>query len=104
MSFSIKKFAGRSQRAIVIAVVLLLTVLVTATIAIASYRATKTPVQTINYSELYALAEKGTAASVVIDNDLLIVKTAGGAVYQSTVAGESFRQTIVELFRKSHVP
>src|ERR1700754_2471505 len=104
MSFLIKKFTGRSLKAILVAVALLLTLLITATVSIARYRATRTPVQTINYSELYALAEQGTAASVVIESDQLIVKTTGGAVYQSNVAGESFRQTIVELFRKNHVP
>src|SRR6185369_997078 len=33
-----------------------------------------------------------------------IVRRVDGTVFQSTVAGESFRQTIVELFRKNHVP
>jgi cell division protease FtsH len=62
------------------------------------------PVERINYSQLYALAEAGSATAVVIDNDALIVTRLDGTVVESTVAGESFRQTIVELFRKNRIP
>jgi cell division protease FtsH len=64
----------------------------------------KSGAQTINYSEIYAIAEAGSAASVTVDGDSLIVRTLDGNRVQSTVAGESFRQTIVELFRKNRVP
>jgi cell division protease FtsH len=68
------------------------------------YRTAKSAAQTINYSEIYAIAEAGSAASVTVDGDSLIVRTLDGNRVQSTVAGESFRQTIVELFRKNRVP
>src|SRR5206468_6724453 len=73
-------------------------------ISVIRYRHATSPVQTINYSEAYTIAESGAAASVLIENDSLIVKRGDGTVFQTTVAGESFRQTIVELFRKNHVP
>ncbi len=100
----IKKFAGRSQRTIILVALVLTIVFAAGSVSVISYRATRPSIQTINYSELYALADAGTAASVRIDNDTLKVTRTDGVVVQSTVAGESFRQTIVELFRKNHVP
>ena len=100
----IKKFAGRSQRTILLIAIVLAVVFVAGSVSVFTYRATRPSMQTINYSELYSLAEAGTAASVRIDNDSLKVTRADGVIVQSTVAGESFRQTIVELFRKNHVP
>jgi len=103
MAFSIKKFAGRSQRTTLV-LISIAVILIAGSVSFIRYRNTKPPVQTINYSEAYAVAESGAAASVVIENDLLIMKRSDGTVVQTTVAGESFRQTIVELFRKNHVP
>ncbi|HEX3232326.1 MAG TPA: hypothetical protein VHQ95_25330, partial [Pyrinomonadaceae bacterium] len=104
MAFRIKKFSGRSQRMTLILVTLFATLLIAGSIAVVHYRHKASPVQTINYSALYAIAESGSAASVLIENDTLVVKRSDGTVLQSTVAGESFRQTIVELFRKNRVP
>src|SRR6266404_5600941 len=104
MAFRIKKFAGRSQRTTLILATLIATVLIAGSISAIRYRRNTSPVQTINYSEVYAIAESGSAASVVIENDSLLVKRGDGTVFRTTVAGESFRQTIVELFRKNHVP
>lgn len=50
------------------------------------------------------MADAGSAASVLIENDSLIVRRADGSLVESTVAGESFRQTVVQLFTKNHVP
>ena len=100
----IKKFAGRSQRTIILVALLLTVIFVAGSVSVISYRATRPSIQTINYSELYSLAEAGTATSVRIENDSLTVTRTDSTVVQSTVAGESFRQTIVELFRKNHVP
>ena len=104
MAFRIKKFAGRSQPTKLTLVTLIATALIAGSISVIRHYRTTSPVQTINYSEAYAIAESGAAASVLIDNDSLIVKRGDGAVFQTTVAGESFRQTIVELFRKNGVP
>jgi len=104
MAFRTKKFSGRSQRTTLLIIAFVATVFITASISLIRYRHKASPIQTINYSELYAVAESGAAASLLIENDTLIVKRVDGTVFQSTVAGESFRQTIVELFRKNHVP
>ena len=104
MIFRIQKLAGRSQKATGVALIVIAVALATALISLVRYRTAKTAAQTINYSELYAIAEAGSAASVTVDGDSLIVRTLDGNRVQSTVAGESFRQTIVELFRKNRVP
>jgi len=104
MAFSIKKLAGRSQRTTLILLTLAAAVLIASAISIISYRRVASSIQTLNYSEAYAIAESGSAASVLIESDSLIVKRADGTMFRTTVAGESFRQTIVELFRKNHVP
>jgi len=104
MGFRIEKFAGRSQKATVVILVLAAVAVATGSISLLRYRAAKSSAQTINYSELYAIAEAGSAASVTVDGDALIVRTLDGKRVESAVAGESFRQTIVELFRKNRVP
>ena len=104
MSFGIEKFSGPSQRETRLVVVLIATVLITGAISLMHYRSTKLAVERINYSQLYALAEAGSATGVVIDNDALLVTRLDGTIVESTVAGESFRQTVVELFRKNHIP
>src|SRR5258706_140243 len=83
---------------------LIATALMAGSISVIRYRQPTSPVQTINYSEAYAIAESGAAASVLVENDSLIVKRSDGTVFQTTVTGEAFRQTIVELFRKNRVP
>ena len=104
MSFGIEKFSGRSQRATRLVIVAVATMLIAGAVSFIRYRSTMSPVERINYSQLYALAEAGSATAVVIDNDALIVTRLDGTVVESTVAGESFRQTIVELFRKNRIP
>jgi len=104
MSFRIQKLAGRSQKATGVALIVIAVALATGSISLVRYRTAKSAAQTINYSEIYAIAEAGSAASVTVDGDSLIVRTLDGNRVQSTVAGESFRQTIVELFRKNRVP
>jgi len=104
MSFRIQKLAGRSQKATGVALIVIAVALATGSISLVRYRTAKSATQTINYSEIYAIAEAGSAASVTVDGDSLIVRTLDGNRVQSTVAGESFRQTIVELFRKNRVP
>lgn len=104
MAFRIRKFSGRSQRTTLILLSLTATLLIAGSISIIGYRRTTPTVQTINYSEAYAIAESGSAASVLVESDSLILKRADGTSLKATVAGEGFRQTIVELFRKKGVP
>jgi cell division protease FtsH len=102
----IRKFANSPQRTKVLVVLFISSVFVVGlgSMSFARYRSAKSAAQTINYTQLYAIAEAGSAASLRIDNDSLIITKTDGTMVQSTIAGESFRLTIVELFRKNRVP
>jgi cell division protease FtsH len=58
----------------------------------------------INYSELYQIAEAGSAVSLVIESDTLTVQNKQGASLQATVTSDAIRQGLVEQFRKNNVP
>ena len=103
MSIRIKKFAGRPHKVAFFLIVVGMA-LVAGSVSVLRYRTAKDSVQRINYSELYAIAEAGSAAAVIVDGDFLVVTRTDGTRIQSTVMGESFRQSVVELFRKNHVP
>src|SRR2546421_1811194 len=104
MTSRITKIVGRSQRATLFLVILIATVLIVSSIFIVVQKGRTSATRKINYSELYKIAEIGSAASVIVENDSLIVKSTDGSVFQATVAGDSFRQGVVELFRKTGVP
>src|SRR6266571_133898 len=104
MTSRITKIVGRSQRATLFLVILIATVLIVSSIFIVVQKGRTSATRKINYSELYKIAEIGSAASVIVENDSLIVKSTDGSVFQATVAGDSFRQGVVELFRKNGVP
>jgi cell division protease FtsH len=59
---------------------------------------------TINYSQLYQIAEAGTAVSVTIQSDTLMVQSQQGAALQATVTSDAIRQGLVEQFRKRNIP
>ena len=104
MTSRIMKIVGRSQRATLLLVILIATVLMVGSISIVIHKSKTSATRKINYSDLYKIAEIGSAASVIIENDSLTVKSTDGSVFQATVAGDSFRQGVVELFRKNGVP
>ncbi|HKR60334.1 MAG TPA: AAA family ATPase, partial [Pyrinomonadaceae bacterium] len=58
----------------------------------------------INYSELYRIAETGSATSLIIEGENLTVQSNQGTALQATVTGEAARQGLVEQFRKNNVP
>jgi cell division protease FtsH len=103
MTSRIKKIVGRSQRATFILVISVATVLIVGSISLIFTRVRTTTIKTINYSELYAIAEAGSAQSVAVGTDSITVQTADGPL-AATVTGDSFRQTLVELFRRKGVP
>ncbi|HEY5883446.1 MAG TPA: ATP-dependent zinc metalloprotease FtsH [Pyrinomonadaceae bacterium] len=58
----------------------------------------------INYTELYQIAEAGTAVSLIVEGDIVRVQNSQGAVLEAIVAGDAVRQGVVEEFRKKNVP
>jgi cell division protease FtsH len=103
MPSPIRKIVAGSQRATLIFVAAAAAVLLVAT-AVVIYQSRAPRISKINYSELYQIAESGTASSVIIESDTLTVQSKQGASLQATVTSDAIRQGLVEQFRKSNVP
>ena len=71
---------------------------------IATYQRHQPPVQTINYSQLYTLAEAGGATALSVEGETLTVTKADGSLQEATVTGEATQHEIVQLFRTKNVP
>jgi cell division protease FtsH len=72
--------------------------------SIVSYQRRQPPVQRINYSQLYSLAEAGGAAALQIEGETMTVTRADGSIVEATVTGEAPQNDVVQLFRKHNVP
>jgi cell division protease FtsH len=72
--------------------------------AIATYQRHQPPVQKINYSQLYTLAQTGGATALSVEGETLTVTKADGSLQEATVTGETTQAEIVQLFRKQNVP
>ena len=72
--------------------------------AIVIYQSRVPQIARINYSELYQIAETGSAASVFIESDTLTVRSKQGGSLQATVTSDAIRQGLIEQFRKNNVP
>jgi cell division protease FtsH len=72
--------------------------------AIVVYQSRAPRVTKINYSELYQIAETGSAAALTIETDTLTVRSKQGVSLQATVTSDAIRQGLVEQFRKNNVP
>lgn len=103
MPSPIRKIVTRSPQITLTLVTAALVLLLAAT-AVIIYQ-TRTPkVSTINYSELYQIAETGAASSLLIESDTLTVQSKQGVALQAVVTSDVIRQGLVEQFRKNNVP
>lgn len=71
---------------------------------IVTYQRHQPPVQKINYSQLYTLAETGGAVALSVEGETLTVTKADGSLQEATVTGETTQHDIVQLFRTRNVP
>ena len=71
---------------------------------IATYQRHQPPVQKINYSQLYSLAEASGAVALSVEGETLTVTKADGSLVEATVTGEATQHEVVQLFRKNNVP
>lgn len=71
---------------------------------IVTYLRRQPPVQRINYSQLYSLAEVGSAVALQVEGETLTVTRSDGSRVEATVTGESPQNEVVQLFRKNNVP
>ena len=72
--------------------------------AIVTYQRHQPPLQKINYSQLYALAESGGAVALSVEGETLTVTKADGTLQEAIVTGETTQAGIVQLFRQKNVP
>jgi cell division protease FtsH len=103
MPSPIRKIVSSSPRVTLI-VAATTTAMLLAVTALIVYQSQVPRVTQINYSELYRIAETGTAASLTIQNDSLTVQSIQGVSLQATVTSDAVRQGLVEQFRKNNIP
>src|SRR5258707_331588 len=72
--------------------------------AVIIYQRQHQAVQTINYSQLYNLAEASGVTALTVEGETLTVKKQDGSLVEATVTGEAAQHEVVELFRKKNVP
>ena len=71
---------------------------------IATYQRQQPPVQKINYSQLYTLAETSGVVALSVEGETLTVTKTDGSLQEAIVTGETTQAEIVQLFRKKNVP
>ena len=93
----------RSSKSGVIAAVVGVGLLLTASVGI-SYHRNKTTVGSINYTQLHALGVASAASSLSVAGDFITVVAKDGTTSQALVTNQAAQQEIVETFRKGNVP
>ena len=71
---------------------------------IVTYQRQQPPVQKINYSQLYTLAETSGAVALSVEGETLTVTKTDGSLQEAIVTGETTQAEIVQMFRKKNVP
>lgn len=103
MPSPIRKNVSSSQKLTLTLVAAAVLTVIAAT-AIIVYQSRSPRVTKINYSELYRIAETGSAVSLSIQSDTLTVQSTNGTSLQAVVTSDVIRQGLVEQFRKNNVP
>jgi cell division protease FtsH len=103
MRSPIPKTLLRSQKFTIGLVVLLVAALAGTTSLILRQRS-KVVIQTVNYSQLYEIADAQSAVSLSIEGEILTVVQKNGAVSQAIVTNAAAQQSVVEQFRKQNIP
>jgi cell division protease FtsH len=93
----------RTRRVAVIALAIATISFVTAA-TILNYLRTQPPMQKINYSQLYTLAEAGGAIALQVEGETMTVTKTDGSLVEATVTGETAQHEVVQMFRKNNVP
>ena len=82
----------------------IITIALTIAATVVSYQRQLPPVQTINYSQIFGLAEAGGAVALQIEGETLTVTKADGSLIKATVPAGTAQHEVVQLFRKNNVP
>lgn len=103
MPSPISKLITASQKTRLLVSASLLATLILATGFLVYYRF-RAPTQRINYSQLYQLAESGSAASLTVEGETLTLRTIDGNLLEATVTSGAAQEGVVENLRKRNVP
>ncbi|HEY6803698.1 MAG TPA: ATP-dependent zinc metalloprotease FtsH [Pyrinomonadaceae bacterium] len=93
----------RERKATLVAISLILLVIVVTT-AVVVYKEHQPAVATINYSQLYTLANQTGVTSLTVAGETLTVRKQDGTLVEAIVTGDAPQHDIVEQFRKNNVP
>ena len=103
MPSPIRKHILSSQRAILIVSAVVAVAL--PIIAAVLFSQSQTPqIASINYSQLYQVADTGSALSLLIEGETLTVQSKEGITSQAIVTSDAARQALVEHYRKQNIP
>src|SRR5687767_1439481 len=91
-------------RRVALVTLAIITICLTVTATIVNYQRQQPPVQKINYSQVFGLAEVGGAVALQVEGATLTVTKADGSLVEATVTGETAQHEVVQLFRKNNVP
>ena len=92
----------RTRKVAIIGLSLIIPSLVVASIAV--YQSQLSTVQTINYSQLYSLADTGGAVALSVEGETLTVTKADGSRVVATVPVGPTQHEVAQLFRQKNVP
>ena len=92
----------RTRKVAIIGLSLIIPSLVVASIAV--YQAQLSTVTTINYSQLYNLADTGGAVALSVEGETLTVTKADGSRVVATVPAGPTQHELAQLFRQKNVP
>ncbi|HKP81024.1 MAG TPA: ATP-dependent zinc metalloprotease FtsH [Pyrinomonadaceae bacterium] len=92
----------RTRKVALVGLVVTLSFLIAARVV--SYLREQPPVQKINYSQIYTLAETGGAVALSVEGETLTVTKADGSIVEATVTGEATQHEVVQMFHKTNVP
>ena len=92
----------RTRKVAIIGLSLIIPSLIVASIAV--YQAQLSTVQTINYSQLYSLADAGGVVALSVEGETLTVTKADGSRVVATVPVGPTQHEVAQLFRQKNVP
>ena len=91
-------------RRVALVTLAVITIALTIAATVVTYQRQLPPVQTINYSQIFGLAEAGGAVALQIEGETLTVTKADGSLIKATVPAGTAQHEVVQLFRKNNVP
>ena len=91
-------------RRVALVTLAIITIALTIAATVVTYQRQLPPVQTINYSQIFGLAEAGGAVALQIEGETLTVTKADGSLIKATVPAGTAQHEVVQLFRKNNVP